>query len=87
MALYDDILAIGRDYMGPAAKDYLDRRIRIVQRGDDPESIPPEKLERLAAGIEMTAKVYMPEPRAAAFCDEIRRLGRRYPAPAPPSEG
>jgi hypothetical protein len=81
MALYDDILAIGRDYMGPAAKDYLDRRIRIVQRGDAPERITPDRLQRLGAGIEMTAKIYMSPSRASAFCDDIRALSASYPLP------
>lgn len=75
--LYDDILAIARDYMGPAAEEYIQRRIRIVQGGRDPESIAPDKLERLAAGIEMTAKMYMSEARAARFRDEVLSLKHR----------
>ena len=72
--LYNDILAIARDYMGPAAEEYIRRRIRIVQHGGDPEAITPDKLERLAAGIEMTAKGYMSAPKAAAFRDAILAL-------------
>jgi hypothetical protein len=33
VALYDDILSIARNYLGPAAEDYIRRRNRIVQRG------------------------------------------------------
>ena len=79
MALYDDILSIARNFMGPAAEDYIHRRIRIVQRGQEPESITPDRLERLAAGIDMTAKVYMGPVRSAAFRDAILRLRERYP--------
>jgi hypothetical protein len=79
VALYDDLLNIARDYMGPAAEDYIRRRIRIVQRGEPPETIGPERLERLAAGIDMTAKVYMGPQRAAAFRDAVLRLRQRYP--------
>jgi hypothetical protein len=74
MALYDDVLAIAFDYMGPAAQEYMDRRIRIVLRGEDPRGLPPEKLERLAAGVEMTAKFYMSETRTKQFIREIRAL-------------
>ena len=81
MALYDDILSIARNFMGPAAEDYVHRRIRIVQRGQEPETITPDRLERLAAGIDMTAKVYMGPVRAAAFRDAILRLRERYPLP------
>ena len=72
--LYNDILAIARDYMGPAAEEYIRRRIRIVQQGGDPESIGPDKLERLAAGIEMTAKGYLSKQKAEAFRDAILAL-------------
>ncbi|HET6611514.1 MAG TPA: hypothetical protein VFG83_05985 [Kofleriaceae bacterium] len=72
--LYDDILTIARDYMGIAAEDYIRRRIRIVQRGEAPETIDVERLERLAAGIDMTAKGYMSETRARTFRDEILAL-------------
>lgn len=81
MTLYQEILAIARNYMGPAAEDYIRRRIRIVQQGRDPSLITSEKLERLVAGIEMTAKVYMSEAKARAFCIEILALRARYPAP------
>lgn len=73
-SLYHDILAIAQEYMGIAAEDYIRRRIRIVQRGRDPETIEPERLDRLAAGIDMTAKGYMSEAKAAAFRDRILAL-------------
>jgi hypothetical protein len=78
VGLYDDILATARNYMGPAAEDYINRRIRIVQRGDEPEQIGADKLDRLAAGIDMTAKVYMGPAKAAAFRDAILALKARY---------
>ena len=74
-SLYERILDIARDFMGPAAEDYIRRRIRIVMRGAEPETIVPEKLDRLAAGIEMTAKGYMSPGRSARFCAAIRNLG------------
>ena len=92
--LYRDVVRIARNFMGPAAEDYIRRRIRIVQRGEAPETLTGDRLERLAAGIDMTAKVYMGPSKAAAFRDEILALQRRYPAApsgeqaaAPPTEG
>lgn len=76
MTLYDRILAIAREYMGIAAEDYIRRRIRIVQRGQAPESITVDRLERLAAGIDMTAKMYMSDERVAAFRADILALAR-----------
>ncbi len=72
--LYEEILAIGRNYMGAAAEDYVRRRIRIVLGGKDPETITADRLDRLAAGIDMTAKGYMSPQKASAFRDEILAL-------------
>jgi hypothetical protein len=72
--LYRDVVRIARNYMGPAAEDYIRRRIRIVQHGDAPETLTADRLDRLAAGIDMTAKVYMGPLKAAAFRDEILAL-------------
>lgn len=77
MDLYDEILAIAREYMGIAAEDYIRRRIRIVQRGESPETITVDRLDRLAAGIDMTAKGYMSDAKAGAFRDEILALKRK----------
>jgi hypothetical protein len=75
--LYDDILAVARNYMGIAAEDYIRRRIRIVQRGENPETISPDRLDRLAAGIDMTAKVYMSELKVRQFREDILALKKR----------
>ena len=72
--LYDEILAVARNYMGVAAEDYIRRRIRIVQRGEAPETVTVDRLERLAAGIEMTAKVYISPAKVAEFRDAILAL-------------
>ena len=77
MSLYDQILTIAKNYMGPAAEDYIRRRIRIVQKGAEPELIEPDKLQRLAAGIDMTAKMYLSDRKAAEFRDEILALEER----------
>jgi len=75
--LYEDILAIAREYMGVAAEEYIRRRIRIVMGGAPPETIAEDRLERLAAGIDMTAKGYMSPAKAAAFRDQILALRSR----------
>jgi hypothetical protein len=75
--LYDDILAVARNYMGIAAEDYIRRRIRIVQRGEDPETITLDRLDRLAAGIDMTAKLYMSDVKVRQFREDILALKRR----------
>lgn len=64
--------------MGAAADDYIRRRMRIVQRGEEPETISVDRLDRLAAGIDMTATGYMSETKAAAFRDAILALKSKH---------
>lgn len=85
MGLYDEILRIARDYMGVAAEDYVRRRIRIVQGGQDPETVQVDRLERLAAGIDMTARVYMSDEKARRFRDEVLALRSRFAKNGRPS--
>lgn len=75
--LYDELLLISRTYMGIAAKDYIDRRIRIVTSGGDPQQITVDRIDRLLAGIEMTAKMYLSEKNANEFIMEINELKER----------
>lgn len=79
MSLYDDILAVAREFMGPAAEDYVRRRIRIVLGGADPETIESDKLDRLGAGIDMTAKVYMSPRKVERFREALLALKDRHP--------
>lgn len=74
--LYEEILAIAKEYMGIAAEDYIRRRIRIVQHGEAPETITTERLDRLVAGIDMTATGYMSASKAQAFRNAILELKR-----------
>ena len=87
--LYRDVVRIARNYMGPAAEDYIRRRIRIVQHGEAPETLTADRLDRLAAGIDMTAKVYMGPLKAAAFRDEILALREKHGdgPDEPPADG
>jgi hypothetical protein len=64
--------------MGAAADDYIHRRIRIVQRGEEPEAITVERLDRLAVGIDMTANGYMSQAKANAFRDAILKLKAKH---------
>ncbi|MEQ9319313.1 MAG: hypothetical protein RIF41_09135 [Polyangiaceae bacterium] len=76
--LYDEILVIATEYMGIAAEDYIQRRIRIVMRGENPETISADRLDRLAAGIDMTAKVYMSDEKAESFRDDVLALRDQF---------
>jgi hypothetical protein len=76
--LYDDILAIATNYMGAAADDYIRRRIRIVLRGEEPETIAVDRLDRLVVGIDMTAKGYMSPAKAEAFREAILALKAKH---------
>lgn len=78
LTLYDDLLEIARTYMGIAAKEYIDRRCRIVARDTPPEQLTVDKLDRLVAGIKMTSQVYMSDEKAEAFQSEVAALKNRH---------
>jgi len=77
MSLYDDVLEIAREYMGIAAKDYIDRRCRIVLRGEAPETITTAHLDRLVVGVGMTAKGYIGERKTEDFKSQLEALKKR----------
>ncbi len=72
--VYQDALEIARKYMGIAAEEYFQRRCRIAARGAAPEQVTVDHLDRIVAGVKMTAKVYMSDEKAAAFMHDLAAL-------------
>ena len=78
LELYQDILTIAKTYMGLAAKEYIARRCRVSLEKGDPADIQVEDVDRLAAGIELTAGAYLTEEKARRFKKEILDLKHKY---------
>jgi len=76
--VYQDILAIAKSYMGLAAEEYIERRCRVSIEINNPADIKREDIDRLAAGIEMTAGAYISEEKVKKFKDEILQLKNKH---------
>jgi len=72
--LYQDVLAVAKTYMGFAAEEYIERRCRVSTDLKTAADLKREHIERLAAGIEMTAGAYMGEEKVKKFKEEIIKL-------------
>jgi len=78
MTLYNDILDIARTYMGIAAEEYIERRCRVSLEITKPSDVKKDEIERLAAGIEMSAGAYMSDEKVKNFKDEILKLKDKH---------
>jgi len=76
--LYQSIVEIAKTYMGLIAEEYLARRCRVSLDKSDPTDLEPDDLDRLAAGIDMTAGAYISEEKAKRFKEEILRHKHKY---------
>jgi hypothetical protein len=76
--LQDAVLAIAKTYMGIAADEYLKRRCTVSLQLATPGELRPEHLERLAEAVEMTAEVYLSQPKVKQFKEELLQLKRQY---------
>ncbi|MFH1769739.1 MAG: hypothetical protein ABH833_03690 [Parcubacteria group bacterium] len=73
MALYNDVINVAKNYLGIAAKEYIERRCRIAFKIELQE-LTEEHLERLADTIELTATAYISEEKVKKFKNEILEL-------------
>jgi len=73
MALYDDILNIAKEYMGPAAEKYMIRRCTSI-RITNPDELKKEDIDMLASAIQATAKLYLNEAQVLKFKQDILAL-------------
>lgn len=76
--LYQDLLSIVKSYMGLAADEYIERRCRVSLDITSPADLKIEDLDRLAAGIEMTAGAYMSEEKVRNFKNEVLKLAEKW---------
>jgi len=78
MTIYNDVLHIAQTYMGIAAREYIDRRCRVSLEIANPNDMKKEDIERLAAGVEMSAGAYMGEEKVKKFKEEILKLKDKH---------
>jgi hypothetical protein len=74
MALYDDIVAIAKPYLGIATDAFLKRQLKHINK--TPESLDRSSLPELAKWVEISAKMLMGEAKAKTLKEKILSLGR-----------
>ena len=73
MAIYDDVISLGRTYMGPGAEKFVSRQIstHLKVSGADLRS---QDLEELAKWCFISGKLVMDEAKAQEFSQKIKAL-------------
>lgn len=75
MSLYDDVIEVAKNYMGPAAEKFIAKRYKVIIGGDNVRDLKKEDIPRLAAAIGMTAAAYISDEKAKQFEQEVMKLG------------
>jgi hypothetical protein len=74
MALYDDVLAVSREYLGPAAQRFLDRqisdRLDLVKK----EDLALRHLDELAKWCQSSGALYLADGKAAEYAARLTAL-------------
>ncbi len=75
MALYDDVLAVTKFYMGPVADQFLTRQI-TKHLNTTKDGLGKQHLADLANWCYISSKAVMDEAKAKEYSEKIKNLGR-----------
>lgn len=75
MSLYDDVIKVAKEYMGPAAEGFIAKRYKVIIGGDDAQDMKKEDIPKLAAAIGIIAETYISEEKAKQFARDVLKLG------------
>ena len=73
MALYDEVIDVARNYLGPAAPKFVKRQIRAHLEIEGSQ-LTYSDLDELAEWCYTSSKVLMDDVKAREFSDHIRSL-------------
>lgn len=74
--LSEQVLAISVNYLGPAAKKFLERQTASHMDGLAFDDIKPEHLPQLSWWIHASSKLVIDSIRAKEFADKVVALGK-----------
>ena len=78
--LSDQVLSISLQYLGPAARKFLERQTVSHMQGLKFEDLAPAHLPQLAWWIHASAKLVIDYEKAREFADKVASLGSQ-PSP------
>ena len=75
MALYDDVVNLAKEYMGPAAKKFVDRQISGHLDGvSDGSQLTKAHLGELAKWFYTSGKLLMDDAKAQELSNKVKAL-------------
>ncbi len=74
MPLYDDVVKIAKDYIGPAGQKFTDRQISS-HLGLSPSAISNKNMEELAKWCFISGKMLIGDDKAKEFSEKVKALG------------
>jgi hypothetical protein len=74
-ALSEQVLQISVNYLGPAARKFLERQTNSHMDGLVFDNIKPEHLPQLSWWIHASSKLVIDSVRAKEFADKVAALG------------
>ena len=74
MALYDDVVKIAKEYVGPAGQKFVDRQIS-GHLGVSPSEINSENMAELAKWCLSSGKMLIGDDKAKEFSEKVKALG------------
>jgi len=76
MTLSDQVLQISVNYLGPAAKKFLERQTISHMDGLKFEDIAPKHIPQLSWWVHASSKLVIDAGKAKEFADKISSLGK-----------
>ncbi|MBT4511431.1 MAG: hypothetical protein HOC20_04375 [Chloroflexi bacterium] len=73
MALYDDVVNLGKTYMGPAAKKFVDRQIS-GHLDVEASKLAASHMAELAKWCYTSGKMLMDDAKAQEFSNKVKAL-------------
>lgn len=74
MALYDDLVATAKPFLGIATDAFLKRQLKHINK--QPENLDHACIAELAKWVEVSAKMVMGENKAKELKEKVLSLGR-----------
>ena len=67
--LYEEIVIISRDYLGPAGQRFVDRQI-IFHLNKYPQDLKKEDVPKLVEWMKVTLALFANDPKAISECSQ-----------------
>ncbi len=73
MALYDNVVSVAKEYIGPAGQKFVDRQISS-HLGVSPAEITNANLEELAKWCLSSGKMLIGDDKASEFSQKVKTI-------------